>query len=156
MVGAMGRRWRECQPLIAPLSGALHRATPLLSIFFSGPDFPNLLLDSPGDVPSMSHSVSACSESNLSRNNTRHGGNVCSVTQADLKKQFGTKWELQVEFYLGQNGDCSQGDSTSALRNCSKEAGGKVKMHVIWMKRGYGQSNTYFSRRFLLVSWSLC
>ena len=38
-----------------------------------------------------------------------------------------TTWELRIEFYLGQNEDCSPGDSTqTALRDRSKEAGGKV------------------------------
>ena len=64
----------------------------------------------------MNHSVSACGESNLSKNNTGMEGSVCSMTQADLKKKkkkLWTKGELQVEFYLGQNRDCSPGDSTS-------------------------------------------
>ena len=31
----------------------------------------------------------------------------------DLKKKRCTIWELPVKFYLGQNEDCSLGDSTS-------------------------------------------
>ena len=39
-----------------------------------------------------------------------------------------------------------------ALGNCSKQAVGKVSIYVILVKRGYMQSSTYFSRRFLLVT----
>ena len=39
-----------------------------------------------------------------------------------------------------------------ALRNCSKEAGGKVSVHVTLVKEEYMQSSTYFCRRFLLFS----
>ena len=39
-----------------------------------------------------------------------------------------------------------------ALRNGSKEAEGKVSIHVILVTGEYMQSSTYFSRRFLLVS----
>ena len=37
------------------------------------------------------------------------------------------------------------------LKNCSKEAGGKVDIYVILMKAEYVQSSTYFPRSFLLV-----
>ena len=40
----------------------------------------------------------------------------------------------------------------TALRNCSKEAAGKVSIYEILVKREYMQSCTYLSRRFLLVS----
>jgi len=39
-------------------------------------------------------------------------GNVFKHWGADLKKKC-TPWELWVEFYLGQNEDCSSGDSIS-------------------------------------------
>ena len=39
-----------------------------------------------------------------------------------------------------------------ALRNCSKEVGGKVSIYVILVKGEYMQSNIYVSKRFLLVS----
>ena len=39
-----------------------------------------------------------------------------------------------------------------ALRDCSKEAGGKVSISVILVKGECMQSSTYLSRRFLLVS----
>ena len=42
-----------------------------------------------------------------------------------------------------------------ALRNCSKGAGGKVSIYESLGRGEYMQSSTYFSRRFLLVSWSL-
>ena len=40
-----------------------------------------------------------------------------------------------------------------ALRNCSKEVGGKVNIYVILLKGKYMQSSSYFFlfRRFLLV-----
>ena len=34
-----------------------------------------------------------------------------------------------------------------ALRNCSKEAGGKVSIYVILVKGEYKQSSTYFSQK---------
>ena len=39
-----------------------------------------------------------------------------------------------------------------ALRNCSKEAEGKVCIPVILVTGEYMQSSTYVSRRFLLLS----
>ena len=46
---------------------------------------------------------------------------VSGIMSIDFKKC--TTWELQVEFYWGQNEACSQGDSTQiALRDCSKES----------------------------------
>ena len=39
-----------------------------------------------------------------------------------------------------------------ALRNCSKEVGGKVSVYVILVKGEYMQSSTYIFQRFLLVS----
>ena len=61
---------------------------------------------------------------------------------------------MRVKFYLGQNKDTAawKTESQIALRNCSKEAGRKVSMYVILVKGEYKQSNTYFLRRFLLVS----
>ena len=38
-----------------------------------------------------------------------------------------------------------------ALRNCSKEVGGKVSIYVILVKGEYMQSSTYFFFRFLPV-----
>ena len=38
-----------------------------------------------------------------------------------------------------------------ALRNCFKEGGEKASIYVILVKGEYIHSNTYFSRRFLLV-----
>ena len=42
--------------------------------------------------------------------------------------------------------------SQIALRNCFKEAGGKVSIYVILVEGEYRQSSTYFCRRLLLVS----
>ena len=39
-----------------------------------------------------------------------------------------------------------------ALRNCSKEAGGKASICVILVMGEYMQSSTYFSKSFMLVS----
>ena len=39
-----------------------------------------------------------------------------------------------------------------ALGNCSKEAGGKVSIHVILVKGEYMQWSTYFLQKVLLVS----
>ena len=39
-----------------------------------------------------------------------------------------------------------------ALRNCPKEIGGKVSIYAILVKGEYMRSNTYISKRFLLVS----
>lgn len=42
------------------------------------------------------------------------------------------------------------------LKNCSKEAGGKVNIYVIFMKTEYVQSSTYFSRKFSTGLVRLC
>ena len=44
-----------------------------------------------------------------------------------------TTWELWAQFYLQQNEDFSLGDSTSALRRCSEEAG-QVSIYVSLVK----------------------
>ena len=74
-----------------------------------------------------------------------------------------TTWELQVKFHLWQNEDCSQGESIDrtiareiALGNCSKEAGGKVSIYVISVKKEYMQSSTYSFFFFIFfISWRL-
>ena len=43
---------------------------------------------------------------------------------------------------------------TAALRNCSKDAGGKVSIQVILVKGEYNQAHV-FSRPFLLVLLSI-
>ena len=71
-----------------------------------------------------------------------------------IKKKKSTMWKLQVKFYLGQNEDCSPGDTLQiALRNCSKEAGGGSAYMWFWW-RGNTCKHTNFPRRFLLFSWS--
>ena len=58
-------------------------------------------------------------------------------------------FELQVEFYLGQNENCSLGDSTSdSSESCSTEAWGKVSIDVTLVKGEYMQSSTYFPEGF--------
>lgn len=52
---------------------------------------------------------------------------------------------MSVKFYLGLNEDYSQTGSISALRNCSKEARGKVSICVILVKR-------YCTQAHLLVA----
>ena len=66
---------------------------------------------------------------------------LITLTYVNLKKW--TISELQVKFYLGQNEDCSPGDSTS---DSSEKLllRGKISMFVILVKRGYMQSCTYF------------
>ena len=44
----------------------------------------------------------------------------------------------------------------TALRDCSKELGGKDIVMWFWWRGGYIQSSAYFSKRFLLVLWSFC
>ena len=59
---------------------------------------------------------------NNNSNNTKSYGQVSPVyTPVNLKKKS-TMWEFQVKFYLGRN------EQPIALRNCSKEAGGKVSI----------------------------
>ena len=70
------------------------------------------------------------------------------------KKKRCTIWELRVEFYLGQNEDCSLGDSTSDSSEKLLQRGrGKDSILVALVKGGYRQSSMYFfCRTFLLVS----
>ena len=60
-------------------------------------------------------------------------------------------WQMQVKFYLGQKMETEAQKIAPqiALRNCSKEAEGRVSTFVILMKKEYMQSSTCFSRRFL-------
>ena len=58
-------------------------------------------------------------------------------------------WELQVKFYLGQNEDCSPGDSISeSSEKLLQRGGGKVSMYVTWGKEESMQSDTYFFSGF--------
>ena len=54
----------------------------------------------------MNHSVSACGESNLRKNNTGMEGSVCSMTQADLKKKksCGQRENCKLSFIWGKTG----------------------------------------------------
>ena len=45
-----------------------------------------------------------------------------------MLQYMGYKESNIVKFYLGQNDDCSPGDSTSVPRDCSKEAGGEMRL----------------------------
>ena len=78
------------------------------------------------------------------------GGGACW-----LKKKW-IMWELLVKVYLGKNEDCSPGDSTSNSSEELIQRGQEEKdsVYVILVKGGCLQSNTYFSIKFLLVSWS--
>jgi len=62
-------------------------------------------------------------------------------------------WESRVKFYLGQNEDCSPGDSSSdsSEKLFQRGWGWKVSIYAISVKQEYLQSSTYFSRKFLLV-----
>ena len=66
--------------------------------------------------------------------------------------------ELWINFYLGAKWEL-RGQETAfqiALRNCSEEARGKVRIYVILVKEGeYKQSSTNFCKRLLLVMWRL-
>ena len=53
-------------------------------------------------------------------------------------------WELQVKFCLGQNEDCSPGDSISESSEKLLQRGGKVSTDVILAKGEYMQSRTHF------------
>ena len=70
----------------------------------------------------------------------------------DLKKC--TMWELQAKLHLGQNEDCSPGDSTSdsSERWLWRGSGEGECICVILVKGEYMQLSTYLSRRFLPVS----
>ena len=65
--------------------------------------------------------------------------------------------DLKVEryvFFSGHSEDFKTGRQKSqiALRNCSKEVGGKDSIYVILVKGEYMQLSIYFFYRFLLVS----
>ena len=63
-------------------------------------------------------------------------------------------WELQVKFYLGKMRTIAWESAFQiALRNCSKEAGGKVSIYMFLVKGEYAQSSTtlFFVHVFLLV-----
>ena len=72
----------------------------------------------------------------------------------NLKKS--TTWDLQVKFYWGKMRTAGWETAPQTdLRNCSKEAGGKVSVyHLTLVKRDFTQSSTYFSRKCLLIWWS--
>ena len=65
-----------------------------------------------------------------------------------------TTWELRVKFYLGQNEDCSPGDSTadSSERLLQRGSGGR-SIHTILVK-GEFLLSTHFTKGFLLVTRS--
>ena len=63
---------------------------------------------------------------------------------------------MWVKFYLGQNEDCSPGDTTSDNWESSPKGKGKAGIYVILVKGEYVQSSTYFYKSFLLVLWSFC
>ena len=70
------------------------------------------------------------------------------VVSTYLKKK-GTKLELRVQLYLGQNEDCNPGDSTlDSSEKLLRRGRGKVSIYVIFMKEEYMQSSTYFSEGF--------
>ena len=74
------------------------------------------------------------------------------------KKKKSTMWELWVKFYLGQMRTVAQGIAFQmALRNCSREASGKVSIYVLLVNGECMQwgVHTFFCRRLLLVSWRL-
>ena len=56
----------------------------------------------------------------------------------------------QIKFYLGQNEDCSLGDSTSdsSERLLWRGSGGR-SIYMILVKGSTMQSNTYFTRGFV-------
>ena len=54
-------------------------------------------------------------------------------------------WELQVKLYLGQNEDCSLGDSISdSSEKLLQRGGGEDSIYVSLVKGEYKQSSTYF------------
>ena len=61
----------------------------------------------------------------------------------------------ELNFIWGKNEDCSQ-ETAPQLHRGGVRVGEKVSIYVILVKRGYMESSTYFSRKFLLVSWSFC
>ena len=56
------------------------------------------------------------------------------------------KVRVGAKFYLGQNEDCSPGDSISALRNWSKEVGGGVSIYVTLVKGARAVKHTCWQR----------
>ena len=72
---------------------------------------------------------------------------VCIILGCvDLRKC--TVWELHVKFYLGQNEDCSLGDSTSSSSEKLLQRGGeKFSVYVILVKGEYTQSSTYYLQK---------
>ena len=86
--------------------------------------------------------------------NTLNGNGIEGV---DLKKKKNTMWGLCIKFYLGQNEDCSPGDSISDSSENLFQRGRREGQYICdFVKGEYIQSSTYFPRRFLLISGSFC
>ena len=86
---------------------------------------------------------------------SRDAGFFLEYPAVDLKKkkEKSQRESCQLSFIGGRTRtDIYETAPQTALRNHSKDAGGKVSIYVILVKGEYTQSSTYFPRKFLLVS----
>ena len=72
-----------------------------------------------------------------------------------LKKRC-TVWELLVKFYLGQNEDCSPGNTTSESSERLLQGGREGQYICNFGEGGVHSINTYLTRDFLVVTRSWC
>ena len=80
----------------------------------------------------------------------------CNWRVALCQLKRGTTWELWVKFYLGQNEDCSQGDSTlDSPERLLQRGVGQGQYIRFWWSGSPVQSSTYVTK-FLLVRRSWC
>ena len=63
---------------------------------------------------------------------------------------------IVVQFYLGQNEDCSLETPQMTLRKCSKEVGGDGQYIWFWWRGSSMQSSAYFTKDFLPVTKRWC
>ena len=83
-------------------------------------------------------------------------GLFSSFDNVNWKKKNAQGESYELSFIWGKMRTIDQETAFQiALRNCSKEVGGKVSIYVIWVKGEYVQSSTFFCTRFLLFSWKL-
>ena len=107
----------------------------------------NFKLEDPGSIPSQSMMFSTLDRLVIFFHLPHRY--VVKIVLTEGKKKKSTVWELWVKFYLGQMRTVPQGIAFQiALRNCSREASGKVSIYVLLVNKKY----THFCRRLLLVS----
>ena len=66
------------------------------------------------------------------------------------KKKWCTTWELQVEFYLGQNEDCSpRGSISHSSERLLQSGSGRKTVYKVWWRGSCIPWSTHFSKDFL-------